>query len=282
MEVSKALSKLLRHAAEEVGIKLDEQGFAPLDQVMDWPRLKSLQIAFPDILTAVNNNAKNRFSMKANPKLKTPPASDSTDPSDWVIRANQGHSIAVESASILSPITIELNNIPELVVHGTYFAFYQSILDAGGLKKMSRTHIHCSTGLPEGKQGVISGMRGDAELLIYIDVRKSLEDGKTPWWISENGVVLTEGDEDGLLNPKYFKKIIGRKPQECGTLWEDGEKVADLPDPLKNRRAPIGKDRLPKSRAHGKRGGKGSGGRDRGGKAQDSSKAEAEASTSQP
>jgi RNA:NAD 2'-phosphotransferase (TPT1/KptA family) len=28
------LSKLLRHAAEDVGIKLDEQGFAPLDQVV--------------------------------------------------------------------------------------------------------------------------------------------------------------------------------------------------------------------------------------------------------
>jgi hypothetical protein len=34
MEVSKALSKLLRHAAEEQGIKLDEEGYAPLEQVV--------------------------------------------------------------------------------------------------------------------------------------------------------------------------------------------------------------------------------------------------------
>lgn len=32
--ISKALSKLLRHAAEEAGLKLDAEGFAPLDQVV--------------------------------------------------------------------------------------------------------------------------------------------------------------------------------------------------------------------------------------------------------
>lgn len=32
--VSKALSKLLRHQAENAGISLDEEGFAPLDRVV--------------------------------------------------------------------------------------------------------------------------------------------------------------------------------------------------------------------------------------------------------
>lgn len=34
VQVSKALSKLLRHQAENAGIKLDEEGFAPLDRVV--------------------------------------------------------------------------------------------------------------------------------------------------------------------------------------------------------------------------------------------------------
>jgi RNA:NAD 2'-phosphotransferase (TPT1/KptA family) len=34
VDVSKALSKLLRHAAEEQGIKLDDEGYAPLEQVV--------------------------------------------------------------------------------------------------------------------------------------------------------------------------------------------------------------------------------------------------------
>jgi len=34
VEVSKALSRLLRHQAENAGIKLDEEGYAPLDRVV--------------------------------------------------------------------------------------------------------------------------------------------------------------------------------------------------------------------------------------------------------
>ena len=34
MQISKALSKLLRHAAAEEGIQLDNEGFARLDQVV--------------------------------------------------------------------------------------------------------------------------------------------------------------------------------------------------------------------------------------------------------
>lgn len=34
VQVSKALSKLLRHQAENAGITLDEEGFAPLDKVV--------------------------------------------------------------------------------------------------------------------------------------------------------------------------------------------------------------------------------------------------------
>lgn len=34
MQISKALSRLLRHQAENAGIKLDDAGFAPLDRVV--------------------------------------------------------------------------------------------------------------------------------------------------------------------------------------------------------------------------------------------------------
>ncbi|KAH8815810.1 KptA family-domain-containing protein [Xylogone sp. PMI_703] len=253
--VSKALSKLLRHAANEAGLELDSEGFARVDQVMKWQRLKSLGVTFADIRKAVEDNEKKRFSMKPNPALSSPDPS-SEEPSDWMIRANQGHSIAIESAALLKPITLEENNIPDIVVHGTYFGTYESILETGGLKRMDRTHIHFSTGLPEDKEsGVISGMRSNAELLIYIDVRKSLEEKALIWWISDNGVVLTEGNEDGIVEMKYFKKVAGRKAN-VGTLWEDGRTVAELPSHLKNKKPPNW--RPPKSN---NRGGGGSGGR---------------------
>jgi len=196
---------------------------------MQWQRLKSLHVTFEDIRIATTDNAKQRFSMKLNPALNPPPDPKSENPSDWVIRANQGHSIAVDSAALLVPITIESGNVPDVVVHGTYFGLYQAILDSGGLKKMTRNHIHFSTGLPDGKQGVISGMRNDAELLIYVDIKKSLEDGGI-WWISENGVLST----------KYWKRVEGRK-QDVGLLWENGEQVGELAHNLRNKKPPHGK-----------------------------------------
>jgi 2'-phosphotransferase len=229
---------------------------------MKWQRLKSLQATFADIKFAVTDNAKQRFSMKPNPALNPPPDPSSEEPSDWVIRANQGHSIAVDSAALLVPITLEAGNVPDIVVHGTYYAFYQLIVQTGGLKRMSRNHIHFSTGLPEDKQGVISGMRGDAEILIYVDIRKSLEDGGVLWWISENGVVLTEGDENGVLGTKYWEKVVGRR-QDVGVLWEDGKQVGELPQSVRNRKTPSGKG--PKGKRDGEKG-KGKDGNSGGGK----------------
>ena len=207
---------------------------------MQWNRLKSLKVTFDDIRTAVSDNAKQRFSMKPNPALNTPPSPTSTDPSDWVIRANQGHSIAVDSASHLVPITLDAGNVPDIVIHGTYFAFWQSILETGGLKRMTRNHIHFSTGLPEDEAGVISGMRKDAELLIYVNIKQSMEDG-VAWWMSENGVVLTEGNGDGVLPMKYFSRVVGRK-EDVGILWDDGNQVAELPEAQRNRNPPRGKE----------------------------------------
>lgn len=222
------------------------------------------------------DNEKQRFAMK--PASPSPPPSSSAspaptvttsdpDPAGWLIRANQGHSIKLESEALLRPITLEAGNVPDVVVHGTYFAFWPRIVEAGGLRRMGRTHVHCSTGLPDGAaanaagqgQGVISGMRADAEVLVYVDVGKSLEDGAMTWWVSDNGVVLTEGvGDEGLVPARYFRKVVARR-EDAGTLWRDGEWVADLPEHLRDRPPPAkgGRGR------GGGRGGKG-GGRGRG------------------
>ncbi|KFY85871.1 hypothetical protein V500_08069 [Pseudogymnoascus sp. VKM F-4518 (FW-2643)] len=162
VQVSKALSKLLRHDAVKAGLELDDEGYAGVGEVLQWNRLKSLKVTFDDILASVSDNSKQRFALKLNPRLSPAPKPTSTTPSDWLIRANQGHSIAVESSALLTPITLEANNIPPVVVHGTYYAFYPAILASGGLKKMTRNHIHFSTGLPEDAAGKVSGGGGDA------------------------------------------------------------------------------------------------------------------------
>lgn len=217
---------------------------------LQWQPLRSQKATVADIVAVTASNEKQRFSMK-------PASPDSTglletDAAYWLIRANQGHSIPLESDSLLHPIT--LDNVPPVVVHGTYFVFWPAIVASGGLRRMGRNHVHCGIGIPGEDEGVVSGMRGDAELLVYVDVRQSLEDGAMQWWQSENGVVLTEGiGEAGLVPAKYFKEVVGRR-EDVGVLWNDGMKVADLPEGVKGR-APPGK---------GGRGGRGGGGRGRG------------------
>ncbi|WYZ40539.1 hypothetical protein EsH8_IV_000880 [Colletotrichum jinshuiense] len=257
MLVSKALSKLLRHQAENAGIQLDEGGYAPLDKVLAYGPIRSLQVTFSDIQSAVTTSDKQRFALKANAATNPTLDETSTTPAHWLIRANQGHSIKIDSASLLTPITLEANNLPEVVVHGTYFAFWKQIEESGGLKRMGRNHVHFAIGLPGDEKGVVSGMRKDAEMLVYVDIEKALrEDEGMKWWISENGVVLTEGDEEGRVPCRLFREVVGRDEGVVGALWRDGEKIGELPEGLKMR-APPGK---------GGRGGRGGGRRGGGGR----------------
>ncbi|KAK3985937.1 KptA family-domain-containing protein [Cladorrhinum sp. PSN332] len=267
VQLSKALSKLLRHQAGSAGIELDDGGFAQLDKVLQWGPIRSLQppVTFSEVLQAVRDSDKQRFALKPNPD--TNPDLDETleDASKWLIRANQGHSIKLDSDGLLKPIALPNSEgkipdgsvpVPEMVVHGTYFAFWPKIVESGGLKPMGRNHVHFSIGLPEDKEGVISGMRKDAEVLVYVDVEKSLKegDGGMKWWMSENGVVLTEGDKDGLVPTGLFKEVVGRR-QDVGVLMRDGEEVAYLPEGLKIK-APMGKGRGGRGGGRGGRGGK--------------------------
>ena len=45
-----------------------------------------------------------------------------------------------------------------------------------------------------------------SELFIEIDANKAVQDG-IKFFKSENGVILSPGDENGVLLPKYFKGI---------------------------------------------------------------------------
>lgn len=69
---------------------------------------------------------------------------------------------------------------------------------------MNRNHIHLAKGTLQDKS-VTSGLRQDVEVYIYINLKKALDEG-LKFFESENGVILTRGDE-GFLLPKYFLKV---------------------------------------------------------------------------
>ncbi|KAL3436455.1 KptA family-domain-containing protein [Aspergillus tetrazonus] len=305
--VSKALSLLLRHAAEREGLKIDSQGYANVADVLAWRKLKSLKVTFPEIISAVETSDKKRFALLYQPpseqtdtlptKVEEPAsaqdepitatgtatattaalAASKTDqtPAHYLIRATQGHSIkTVEAESgLLERLTLDNpDKLPETVVHGTYHSTWPLILESGGVKCMGRNHAHFATGpavqdvlsaidssVSRGEEGdeksgsgagshgkVISGMRADAAVLIYIDIRRALAGG-CPFWRSENGVILSEGmevnvatgtgAEKGVIPVEYFDVVVERR-KGLGKIWEGGKVIQSLPEELTKKGNP--------------------------------------------
>ena len=113
----------------------------------------------------------------------------------------QGHSIRlVDDRLLLRRLNLEDEELP-LCVHGTYYSSVDSIVQSGGLRTRGRNHIHFTSSFP-GDRRVISGMRNDCDVAIWIELRKALRDG-VPFYMSVNEVILSPGIE-GLVALRYF------------------------------------------------------------------------------
>ncbi|EFA02080.1 tRNA 2'-phosphotransferase 1 [Tribolium castaneum] len=180
--LSKTLSWLLRHSAATEGLSLTPEGFAPVSEVLNHRQLRG-KFTVEDIQRIVESNNKQRFFLRQNGAILE-------------IRANQGHSMQVTELELAS----YLNDPNVDVVHGTFFRNLDAIKRIG-LSRMSRNHIHFTRDL--------ALIRKNVQVLIYIDVAKALSDG-IKFYMSSNGVILSPGNEKGILEPKYFWKIVKR------------------------------------------------------------------------
>jgi 2'-phosphotransferase len=64
-------------------------------------------------------------------------------------------------------------------------------------------------------------MRKSSQILIFVNVRKALDAG-IKFHLSDNGVVLTEGDETGYLKPEFFERVEDAKTKKAVEGWEGG------------------------------------------------------------
>ncbi|KAJ7095844.1 KptA family-domain-containing protein [Mycena belliarum] len=219
VRVSKTLSWILRHGAKSEGLAMRPDGFVKVTDLLANPKLKTLDLeALQEIVKA---DAKQRYDLIFE---------EATDPGAgiWWMKANQGHSMKAVKLD-LQPIT-SVSDIPTgIAVHGTTKAAWD-IISTQGLSKMKRNHIHLAQGVVG--ENVISGeswanqtrlllismigVRGSSQIFIFIDVERALDQGIT-FFLSNNGVILTEGDEQGMLGPRVH--ITG---------WE-GEALAEAP-----------------------------------------------------
>lgn len=158
---SKFLSLILRHKPQIVEIELDEHGWADVDELIR--RVKNLDRATLEQIVA--QDEKRRYSFSADGKL---------------IRANQGHSIAVD-------VELEELKPPEILYHGTAERFGSSIV-AQGLLKMSRLYVHLSGDV---ETAIKVGQRHGKPKIFRVLSGKMFADG-FKFFRSVNGVWLTE------------------------------------------------------------------------------------------
>ncbi|ODQ78439.1 hypothetical protein BABINDRAFT_168183 [Babjeviella inositovora NRRL Y-12698] len=206
--ISKSLSYLLRHAAQAHGLSVDENGYIPLPEILSHNRVRSHQATLADIQRVVADCDKQRFTLK-----KAQGGADDNAAS-YIICANQGHSMKVvtNDAESLKPLT-KKEDFPSAVIHGTTKDKLPFILQSGGLSRMTRNHIHFAKGLP-GADGVISGMRKNCSVVIYLDIEKCFqqtEQGHLRFFESINGVILCAGDANGIVSKELFLKITDQK-----------------------------------------------------------------------
>ena len=164
-KISKFISYVLRHHPEELGIELDENGWAPVDRLIQKMNERAFDISPALLAEIVANNDKKRFAF---------------NPDKTMIRANQGHSISIE-------LNLAPANPPSILYHGTSEKNVASILQHG-LDKRERQHVHLSADI---QTATTVGSRHGRPRVFKIPAHEMQQQGYL-FYRSDNGVWLTE------------------------------------------------------------------------------------------
>ncbi|MFZ6731019.1 RNA 2'-phosphotransferase [Undibacterium sp. Ji42W] len=172
---SKFLSYVLRHHPGSIGITLDVQGWTEISTLISQAAKHGKRFKLEDLHEAVRISDKQRFAISEN---------------GLRIRANQGHSVAVDLAL---PVTVP----PDVLYHGTASRFIASIMK-DGLRPGSRHHVHLSATTTTART---VGARHGTPVILQVMAKDMHEDG-IQFFVSANGVWLC----DSVL-PKYLIRM---------------------------------------------------------------------------
>lgn len=170
-EFSKFLSFILRHHPEEIGLKLEDNGWvntSELIKAINNNEASKWVIDLSILEQIVTNDIKGRYSFN-NSKTK--------------IRANQGHSIKGLHIEFK-----EVENPPEFLYHGTSVQNKELIYESGCIKPMSRQMVHLSK---DEDTAIKVGKRHGKCIILTVNTSKLLKNNHRVY-ISDNGVYLTD------------------------------------------------------------------------------------------
>ncbi len=193
--ISKLLSLALRHEPQALGLMLDAQGWAQVSVVLAGLAARGDAIDADDLEEIVASSEKQRFALS---------------PDGGRIRANQGHSVAVDLG-----LTAEVP--PETLCHGTVDRFVDAIRREGLLPR-ARTHVHLSA--DEGTAETVARRRRGDIVLLRVRAREMHDDGHR-FYRSENGVWLAHAVPPAFLsfNPPLRLEDNGAPPPDPRSIF---------------------------------------------------------------
>ena len=186
--VSRFLCLILRHKPEEIGITLDEYGWANVEELIKGVA-KKYKFNIDILEEIVRTDEKQRYSFNDDHTL---------------IRANQGHSI---------PVDVELEAVepPEYLYHGTAEKYIDSIEETGLIPK-SRLYVHLSMDVETATN---VGNRHGKPFIYRVCSGKMYRDGFI-FYKSKNGVWLTKE-----VPVKYLeKRSVAICEDSVAAFWE--------------------------------------------------------------
>lgn len=160
--ISRFLSLILRHDPVSIGLNVDAQGWARVEDII---ARADMPLTAQDIARVVVGSDKQRFTLSEDGAL---------------IRANQGHSFPVDLGLIA-------RTPPDRLYHGTADRNVPTIL-RDGLKPMSRQHVHLS---PDPDTAHKVGQRHGHPVILTIHAQAAHAAGQV-FYLSANGVWLTD------------------------------------------------------------------------------------------
>lgn len=165
VRISKFLSLVLRHRPETIGISLDTEGWADVEELVKKAFESGVILDRPILRQVVEHGEKKRFSFNDD---------------GMKIRANYGHSIPI----VLKDESAEP---PEFLYHGTAMQFLESVRDEG-LKPGTRQYVHL---VDDEQKAIEVGRRHGEPVLITIQARLMHEKG-FEFFKMESGIWLTK------------------------------------------------------------------------------------------